>query len=177
MVKRNTAYLALGSNMGDRLANLKSALNLLVNQAEVIVVNTSSIYETQPVGFLNQGSFLNMVIRVDTGHAPKKLLESCLKIEGEIGRKRDVRWGPRTIDLDILLYNQENIETEDLIIPHPRMHERAFVMIPLVEVNQDIHIQSVEKPINKWVENLPDKKGVRIWKQKNGEDVFALFEN
>jgi 2-amino-4-hydroxy-6-hydroxymethyldihydropteridine diphosphokinase len=176
-VKSNTAFLALGSNLGDRLANLKKAMEFLHNLSGVHVVNTSSIFETEPVGFHDQDSFLNMVVRVDTGLTPKELLQSCLKIEKEIGRKRDIRWGPRTIDLDILLYNQENIETEELIIPHPRMHERAFVMIPLLEINRDIDIQMVEQPINKWVDNLPDKKGVRIWKQKNGEDVFALFES
>jgi 2-amino-4-hydroxy-6-hydroxymethyldihydropteridine diphosphokinase len=170
MVEKNTAYIALGTNMGDRQVNLKIALESLNRLGKVRVVNTSSIYETEPVGFKDQGPFLNMVARIETGLTPIELLKSCLKIEDEIGRKREIRWGPRTIDLDILLYNQENIVAEELIIPHPRMHERAFVMIPLLEINQELHI-------NEWVEDLPDKKGVRIWKRKNGEDVFALFES
>ena len=166
----NTAYIALGSNLGNRVANLKRAIEILISQTDVRVVNNSSLYETEPVGFEAQEPFLNMVVRIETGLLPVELLESCLKTEENIGRKREIRWGPRKIDLDILLYNQENIETEELIIPHPRMHERAFVMIPLLEINQ-------EQTINKWVDNLPEKKGVRIWKRKNGEDVFALFES
>ncbi len=174
---RNLAYLAIGSNMGDRFNHLKNALQLLNNEKELKLVNASSIYETDPVGYENQGPFLNMVIAINTGLSPEDLLKLCLKIEIDLGRKREIRWGPRTLDLDILLYNQENIETEDLIVPHPRMHLRAFVMIPLLEINDNINVPMIEKPMKLWVENLPDKKGVRIWKRKNGEDVFALFES
>ncbi|WP_217608844.1 2-amino-4-hydroxy-6-hydroxymethyldihydropteridine diphosphokinase, partial [Bacillus sp. GbtcB15] len=83
-------------------------------------------------------------------------------------RKRDIRWGPRTLDLDILLFNYENIEAEQLIVPHPRMHERAFVLIPLFELNQDVRIPSIDEPISTIIDQLHDKEGVRIWKQKNG---------
>jgi 2-amino-4-hydroxy-6-hydroxymethyldihydropteridine diphosphokinase len=176
-VVRNTAYLALGSNMGDRFNHLKKALQLLANEKDIEVVNTSSIYETDPVGYEDQDPFLNMVIQVETGLSPEELLKLCLKIENVLGRIREIKWGPRTLDLDILMYNQENIETEDLKVPHPRMHQRAFVMIPLLEINQDIHVPKIEKPMTLWVENLPDKEGVRIWKRINGEDVFALFES
>jgi 2-amino-4-hydroxy-6-hydroxymethyldihydropteridine diphosphokinase len=176
-VGRNVAYLALGSNMGDRFNYLKEAVLLLHEHKEIEVVNTSSVYETDPVGYEDQDAFLNMVIVINTGLSPKELLKFCLKTEAELGRKREIHWGPRTVDIDILLYNQENIETEDLIVPHPRMHHRAFVMIPLLEINEDIHVPMIEKPVKLWVENLPDKKGVRVWKRKNGEDVFALFES
>lgn len=174
---RNTAYLALGSNLGDRFQNLKNAVQMLNNEHAIEVVNASSIYETDPVGYENQDPFLNMVVQVVTGLSPEDLLKLCLKIENELGRIREIKWGPRTLDLDILMYNQENIETEDLIVPHPRMHQRAFVLIPLLEVDHHIHVPKIEKPMKLWVENLPDKKGVRIWKRKNGEDVFALFES
>src|SRR5690348_11601362 len=113
---RNLAYLAIGSNMGDRFNHLKNALQLLNNEKEIELVNASSIYETDPVGYENQGPFLNMVIAINTGLSPEDLLKLCLKIEIDLGRKREIRWGPRTLDLDILLYNQENIETEDLIV-------------------------------------------------------------
>lgn len=174
---RNLAYLSIGSNMGDRFYHLKNAIQLLTNEKEIELVNASSIYETDPVGYENQGPFLNMVIAINTGLSPEDLLKLCLKIEIDLGRKREIKWGPRTLDLDILLYNHENIETEDLIVPHPRMHHRAFVMVPLIEINNDINVPMIEKPMKLWVENLPDKKGVRIWKRKNGEDVFALFES
>lgn len=173
----NMAFLALGSNLGDRLDHLKQAILLLEGEPEIEVVNSSSIYETDPVGYEDQGPFLNMVLQVATGLLPEELLELCLKIENLLGRKREIFWGPRTLDLDILLYNQENIETEDLKVPHPRMHQRAFVMIPLLEINKNIHVPKIEKPMTLWVENLPDKEGVRIWKRINGEDVFALFES
>ncbi|WP_318506351.1 2-amino-4-hydroxy-6-hydroxymethyldihydropteridine diphosphokinase [Bacillus sp. T3] len=173
----NMAFLALGSNLGDRLDHLKQAILLLENEPEIEVVNSSSIYETDPVGYEEQGPFLNMVVQVSTGLSPAELLKLCLKIENILGRKREIFWGPRTLDLDILLYNQENIETEDLKVPHPRMHQRAFVMIPLLEINKNIHVPKIEKPMTLWVENLPDKEGVRIWKRINGEDVFALFES
>lgn len=174
---RNTAYLALGSNLGDRFDNLKQAIRALANEKDIYVVNTSSIYETEPVGYVDQEPFLNMVIQVETGLSPIELLKLSLKIENDLGRIREIKWGPRTLDLDILMYNQENIETEELIVPHPRMHQRAFVLIPLLEINHHIHVPSIEKPLKLWVENLPDKEGVRIWKRINGEDVFALFES
>ena len=102
-----------------------------------------------------------------------KLLKVTQKVENDLGRKREIRWGPRTIDLDILLYNQENIEAENLIVPHPRMFERAFVIVPLLEINQDIK-QNISRS---QVEEMKRREGVTVWKQKNGEDAFVLFEN
>jgi 2-amino-4-hydroxy-6-hydroxymethyldihydropteridine diphosphokinase len=173
----NYAYIALGSNIGNRLYYLREAVKALDNHEQISVIAASSIYETEPVGYINQDKFLNMVIKIATALSPFALLEVTQKIEQKFGRKREVRWGPRTLDLDILLYNHENIETEQLIIPHPRMTERAFVMIPLLEVNHDIHIPNVSQYLKDLIDRLPDKEGVRIWKQKNGEDVFALFES
>lgn len=173
----NQAYIALGSNMGDRYEYLKKAVLLLENQEKITVVNTSSIYETDPVGFTDQDQFLNMAVQVSTSLKPLELLDECLKIEEELGRKREIRWGPRTLDLDILLYNQENIETEKLTIPHPRMSERAFVILPLLEMDPNLMLPTMEEPLESCLQSIPDKEGVRIWKQKNGEDVFALIEN
>ena len=102
-----------------------------------------------------------------------RIIESNAKVENDLGRKREIRWGPRTIDLDILLYNQENIEAENLIVPHPRMFERAFVIVPLLEINQDIK-QNISRS---QVEEMKRREGVTVWKQKNGEDAFVLFEN
>lgn len=173
----NCAYIALGSNIGNRLYYLREAVKALDSHEQISVIATSSIYETEPVGYINQDKFLNMVIKITTVLSPLALLEVTQKIEQRFGRKREIRWGPRTLDLDILLYNHENIETEQLIIPHPRMTERAFVMIPLLELNHHIHIPNVSQCLEDLIDQLPDREGVHVWKQKNGEDVFALFES
>ncbi|MBA2873035.1 2-amino-4-hydroxy-6-hydroxymethyldihydropteridine diphosphokinase [Anoxybacillus calidus] len=173
----NNAYIALGSNIGNRLRYLHDAVRKLDEHEQISVVDTSSIYETEPVGYVEQDYFLNMVIQVKTTLSPFALLEVTRKIEDDLGRKREIHWGPRTLDLDILLYNQENIETEQLIIPHPRMLERAFVLVPLLELNPNICIPNNKKNLLLIIDELPDKEGICIWKQKSGEDVFALFEN
>jgi 2-amino-4-hydroxy-6-hydroxymethyldihydropteridine diphosphokinase len=168
----NTAFIALGSNIGNRYDYLTEAIKQLESHLEIKLVNISSIYETDPVGYEDQDLFLNMVIEVMTSLCADELLDICLKLELTLGRKREIVWGPRTIDLDILLYNQENIETEKLIIPHPRMLERNFVMIPLSEIKPDIIIPNTDKPLEALIKELPNKEGVRLWKRKNGEDVF-----
>ena len=168
----NEAFIALGSNMGSRYDHLMKAIQRLESDPKIKLVSFSSIYETDPVGYQDQDQFLNMVVKVQTEWNAFKLLELCLKIELELGRKREIKWGPRTIDLDILLYNQENIESEKLIVPHPRMHERAFVIVPLLEIQPDMFIPGVEKSLQTSLDELPDREGVRIWKRKNGEDVF-----
>lgn len=173
----NLAYIALGTNMGERYNNLVDAVNLLKEETEIHLVKSSSIYETVPVGYTEQDDFLNMVISIRTTLSPYELLEVCLRIEKDLGRKREIKWGPRIIDLDILLYNQENIEAENLSVPHPRMHERAFVLAPLLEIDSSIILANQEKSLKDYFNMNADKEGIRIWKQKNGEDVFALFEN
>ncbi|ETI69716.1 2-amino-4-hydroxy-6-hydroxymethyldihydropteridine diphosphokinase [Neobacillus vireti] len=166
----NTAFIALGSNVGNRYDNITKAIKLLTSDSETGLVTFSSIYETDPVGYEDQDLFLNMVIEVITDLDAHELLAKCLKIELNLGRKREIKWGPRTVDLDILTFNQENIETEKLIIPHPRMLERAFVLVPLLELKPNL--SWLEKPLDAVLSELPDKEGVRIWKQKSGEDVF-----
>ncbi len=174
---KNIAYIGMGSNLGDRSNLLFQAVKSLNEHSQIEVLSTSSIYETAPVGFLEQDLFLNMVIKVKTGLSPVDLLRVNQNIEEEFGRKRSIRWGPRTLDLDILLYNHENIETEMLEIPHPRMTERAFVLIPLLEIDHTIELPISRISLSSLVAGLQDKEGVRIWKQKSGEDVYELFEN
>ncbi|ULT57150.1 2-amino-4-hydroxy-6-hydroxymethyldihydropteridine diphosphokinase [Neobacillus drentensis] len=169
----NTAFIALGSNIGNRYDNIVNAIYRLKSYPAIQLVNLSSVYETDPVGYEDQDLFLNMVIKIQTNLSAMELLETCLKIELELGRKREIKWGPRTIDLDILTFNQENIESEKLTIPHPRIVERAFVLVPLVEMDQNLRITGVDKPLNILLDELPDKEGVRLWKRKNGEDVFV----
>lgn len=173
----NTAYLSLGTNIEDRLAYLKAALQYLKEQETITVEKMSSIYETDPVGYEDQAPFLNMVIQVTTSETPQGLLEKILQIEKKLGRIRLFRWAPRTIDLDILLYNQDNIETEQLIVPHPRMHERLFVLIPLLEIDDRLLHPTIGKEFKRILGEIPTDKGVRRWKQINGEDEFVLLEN
>ncbi|MBV7509264.1 2-amino-4-hydroxy-6-hydroxymethyldihydropteridine diphosphokinase [Bacillus sp. sid0103] len=168
----NTAFIALGSNIGNRYANIASAIKRLTSYSGIQLVNYSSVYETDPIGYEDQDLFLNMVIEIQTALNPLDLLDLCLGIELELGRKREIKWGPRTIDLDILTFNQENIESDKLIVPHPRMLERAFVIIPLLEIYQDKQCSEINKLLEGSLEELPNKEGVRIWKRKNGEDVF-----
>src|SRR3954454_22633099 len=156
---KHTAFIFLGSNMGNRFILLGEALTSLQKQYPIEVVNVSSIYETEPVGYEDQDVFLNMVAQIRTSLAAEELLDACLQIEKELGRKRDIRWGPRTIDLDILLYNDQNMTTEKLIVPHPRMLERSFVMIPLLEICPDITFSNMKKPHGASCSELPKSEG------------------
>lgn len=132
-----TAYLGLGSNLGDRLANLQSAVELLAAQPGVKVVRSSRVYETDPVGGPPQTDYLNAVVEVETGLSPRELLDACMEVERLLGRIRNERWGPRIIDVDVLTYGEEEIDEPGLMVPHPRMHERGFVLVPLTELAAD----------------------------------------
>jgi 2-amino-4-hydroxy-6-hydroxymethyldihydropteridine diphosphokinase len=131
-----TAYLALGSNLGDRLESLRQAVRLLQAEPGVEVVRSSRVYETEPVG-PPQPAYLNAVIEVRTELEPRGLLEACRRVEDALGRVRDERWGPRTIDVDVLSIDERTVDEPDLIVPHPRMHERGFVLVPLCELDPD----------------------------------------
>lgn len=128
------AYIGLGGNLGDRRANLDRALALLNASPGVRVRRVASVYETAPVGFTAQPRFLNTVAEVETDLAPADLLAVMQRIEAELGRVRTIRWGPRTIDLDLLLYDDLTLDDPALTIPHPRLAERAFVLVPLAEL-------------------------------------------
>ncbi len=129
-----TAYLGLGTNLGDRLANLAAALRGLAADPGLVIVRGSSVYESKPVGVLEQPDFLNMVVLIETTLAPAGLLQHCHWIEAQMGRERRERWGPRLIDLDLLAYEDVVSTEERLVLPHPRMHERSFVLTPLAEI-------------------------------------------
>lgn len=129
-----TAYIGLGSNMGDRKENLDAAVTML-RAADGVEVSVLSAYiVTAPVGYTRQPDFLNAAAEIKTTLSPHELLALCLNIEKELKRERILRWGPRTIDLDVLLYGNFVVNDSDLILPHPRMHEREFVMGPLNEI-------------------------------------------
>jgi 2-amino-4-hydroxy-6-hydroxymethyldihydropteridine diphosphokinase len=131
-----SVYLALGSNLGDRLASLQRAVDLLEVVDGIRVVRSSRVFETAPVG-PPQPDYLNAVIEIETSLEPRDLLEACLGVEGALGRERGERWGARTIDVDVLTYDAIELDEPDLRIPHPRMHERAFVLVPLGELDAD----------------------------------------
>jgi len=129
-----TAYIGIGSNIGEREKNLDCAIEMLKFNNEVEVTAVSSYINTTPVGYTEQPDFLNTAVEVRTTLSAQKLLEVCQHIEKDLKRERIIRWGPRTIDLDILLYEDLILNENDLTIPHPRMHEREFVLKPLNEI-------------------------------------------
>jgi 2-amino-4-hydroxy-6-hydroxymethyldihydropteridine diphosphokinase len=134
-----TAYIGLGSNLGDREGFLRRAVELLRDEADIDVVAVSSVRETDPVGFLDQPRFLNAAVEVETPLTARALLERLLAVEQALGRRRDgPRDGPRTIDLDLLLYGDEVVEEAGLTVPHPRLAERRFVLEPLHELAPDL---------------------------------------
>ncbi len=129
------AYLGIGSNLGERLAYLQLAVDELASAEGVTVVGVSPVYETAPVGGPEQPDYLNAVVAVDTTLAAHELLRVAQAVETEAERVRSVRWGPRTLDVDVLLVGDERIDTLDLVVPHPRMGERAFVVVPLADLD------------------------------------------
>lgn len=128
-------YLGLGSNMGDPGANIKKAIELLNETAGIEVTAVAPFYRTAPVGYTEQDYFFNTVAAINTSLDPRQLLAKMQQIEDRLGRVRVIRWGPRTVDLDLLLYGDETIATPELEVPHPRMHQRAFVMVPLADLD------------------------------------------
>ncbi|ELK48370.1 2-amino-4-hydroxy-6-hydroxymethyldihydropteridine diphosphokinase [Halobacillus sp. ACCC02827] len=159
---RNIAFIALGSNINTREEFLQDALTLLDEHASIQITNKSAVYETAPVGYTDQADFLNMVIRVETDLAPSPLLAYCQVIEEELGRRRVVKWGPRTIDLDILLYNQEGVNEEHLKIPHPYMQDRAFVMVPLVDISCDVVLPHLNRKAQDVLERIPEAERAEV---------------
>ncbi|RAU95932.1 2-amino-4-hydroxy-6-hydroxymethyldihydropteridine diphosphokinase [Paenibacillus sp. YN15] len=160
-----TAYIGLGSNLGDREAWLAGAVRLLDGHPGVRLAASSAIYETEPVGYVDQPVFLNMALRVETRLPPEQLLAFMMDVERQLERKREVRWGPRTIDLDMLLYGDCRMDSPALTLPHPRMLERAFVLVPLQEVLlPEPSLQA--KLIRETLDTLEGKEGVKRWKDR-----------
>jgi 2-amino-4-hydroxy-6-hydroxymethyldihydropteridine diphosphokinase len=150
------AYVGMGSNMGDRGAYLRAGLTALMGAIpEVIVVDKSSVYESQPVGMTDQPDFCNAVVSVETTLDPFELLALIQEIEIQNGRQRITRWGPRTLDMDILLFGEVEMDTADLTIPHPRLKERRFVLEPLLEIDPDAKLPD-GTPLSSVLDRLGD---------------------
>ena len=157
------AYVALGSNMGDRPGNLLLAVRGMM-EAAICVCRLSSVYETQPVSEIEQPPYLNMVVEVGNPlPAPEQVMARLLRIEFLLGRTRDVKDGPRTIDLDLLLYGEVESNTEFLRLPHPRLHERRFVLEPLVEIAPQLMHPTLKCSASELLEKLQDRSEVRRW--------------
>jgi 2-amino-4-hydroxy-6-hydroxymethyldihydropteridine diphosphokinase len=136
------AYVGLGANLGDREGNLRRAVELLGAEPGIEVTVVSTFRETEPVGYLDQPRFLNGACAVETELSPRELLDRLLAVEQALGRERgkEPRWGPRTIDLDLLLYGQEEVDEPGLTVPHPRLTERSFALEPLLELDPSLHL-------------------------------------
>ena len=158
------AFLSLGSNMGDRLEYLSKAIDKIAEIQGCNILNKSRVYETEPWGYENQEAFLNLCISIETSLSPYELLESLQTIELELDRVRKIHWGPRTIDIDILLFDDIICEDDKLTIPHPRMSERAFVLIPLYDIEKNLIIDGIklEDLINKI-----DTRGIKEYKKND----------
>lgn len=153
-------YLSLGSNLGDRLSNLQNAISSLPPKIQPII--QSSVYETEPWGYSDQPAFLNQVIKGDTALEPKNVLKFLKQIEVILGRKETFRFGPRLIDLDILFFDELVLQTPTLTIPHPRIAERAFVLIPLAEIAPDLYHPVLGKTIQQLKQGV-DTAGIELF--------------
>lgn len=156
-----TVHLALGSNIGDRENNLREAIRLL-SESDIHIAKFSSIYETEPVDYLDQPWFLNAVLEARTDLPPAALLEALRKIESQMGSKKAFAKGPRLIDLDILLYGDETIASPDLQVPHPRMLQRNFVLAPLAEIAPTLRHPAWPATVAELFSHSPDSSQVRI---------------
>ena len=161
MASNTTSYFSLGSNLGDRLENLRAAMRRL-SDSDIALRRTSSIYETEPVDNTEQGWFLNCVAKVNTSLEPLALLHKLQSIERELGRERAVPNGPRTIDIDILLYDDLVVQTDELTLPHPRMQQRRFVLEPLCEIAPALAIPGSGKTVEQALRELVDPAQVRL---------------
>ena len=161
------AFVGLGSNLGEREAMIRLALDDLARLPQTTLVRASSLYDTEPTGDVDQPNFLNAVAQLDTELTARQLLWNLLLIEKRLGRVRTQKWGPRTIDLDLLLYGSQVIEESDLRVPHPELTRRSFVLVPLVELDpllvHPITGETLLDLLSRLNTRPPVKRGTRLW--------------
>lgn len=172
-------FVAVGANLGDREATLAAVVRALEAEPDVLLLAASTVYETDPIGPGEQEAYLNAVLGLRTWLSPLELLHRLQRIERLLGRDRSpsaVRWGPRTIDLDLLFYGDRVIELPELIVPHPRAHERIFVLMPLVELAPAYVHPRLGATIEAIVQSLLGAAGIRPWRRPEGWPGSALYE-
>lgn len=161
----STAYLCAGSNIGDRVGYLQQANNLLKDTEGITVLDSSSIYETEPVGYKDQEWFANAVLKIQTSLNPQELLNVCMRIEKQLGRVRypDNKNAPRTLDLDILFYDNLVLSDDSLQIPHPRMHKRAYALVPMLELDAEFIHPVIKKTVFEIHNELEEPEEVYLY--------------
>lgn len=165
-----TVYIGVGSNLGDTKANIQKAIKMMRENKILQGIQTSSLYLTEPVGKKKQPDFLNLVVKGQTELEPSELLGSLLDIEDKLGRKRNKKWGPREMDLDILFYDDMILKQKNLTIPHPGIENRKFVLIPLVELSPDLKHPVLNKSISELLENTKDHCRVELYGRVYAEE-------
>lgn len=162
----NLVYLSLGSNLGDKEKNLAAAAEQIVSLPEVHLLAKSSLYRTEPIGYMEQDWFLNAVLKVATALSPLELLDRTQAIENTLGRQRLIHWGPRTMDIDILLFNEQVIDLPRLRVPHPEMTKRLFVLLPLAEIDQQVMIPQAGA-VGELLAGYPGQSGIELVKKSD----------
>lgn len=159
-----TVYIGFGANMGDREETIIRALLLLANSEHIHLSTVSSLYETEPVGYMDQADFLNGVAEISTESSPLALLHFLLDVETGLGRTRQRRWGPRVVDLDILLYDDVVMASKELTLPHPELANRRFVLQPLAEIAAQVKVPAIGKKVLELLRETSDTSNIRLYK-------------
>jgi 2-amino-4-hydroxy-6-hydroxymethyldihydropteridine diphosphokinase len=154
------AYIGIGSNLGDKVGQCEKAIAEILKAGQNKLLAKSSFFKTKPVGYTSQDWFINGVIKIETELDPLQLLRALKRIETQLGREETLRWGPRTIDLDILFFDEKEIRTEELQVPHPLLQERQFVLIPLAEIDRSLIHPVLKKSIGELLDGMKEDQGV-----------------
>ena len=166
------AYIGIGSNIGDKIHQCEKAILEILKIDRHKLLSKSSFYKTKPIGYTDQDWFVNGVIKIETDLEPVDLLRALKDIESHLGRRETFQWGPREIDLDILFFDDQEIHWGELQIPHPRLHERQFVLIPIIEIDRNFLHPILKKTLGELLENLRDNQGVeKIQFSCSSEDI------